>query len=132
MNRETHDFLSAAELASIQSDTDDLMSDVHVSVAITYRDFQGLVRDPKTGTSTTTYTDTNLRALRRTLSAREVQAGAGLFQVGDLHLRIAKTDLPITPLREDRIVVGSDTYEVVFWDTGTLGLTWLVVARRVK
>lgn len=131
MNRETLDMLLAAERTEISDSLADLIDDTHVSAAITYRDWQSKTRTPSTGAFTNTYTDYSIRAVRGELSAREVQAGAGLYQVGDIEFMIAQSDLSITPHREDRITSGSTTYEVIDWKADPLDMTWTVIARRV-
>lgn len=131
MNRETLDFLSAEESTLISDDLADLMDDTTVSVAATYKDFVSRTFSPSAGTTTATYTDTALRGVRTTLGARELAAGNGLYQVGDVAFLLAQSDLAVTPHREDRMVVGALTYEVLTWQQDALGKTWRVVAREV-
>lgn len=132
MNREALDFLDAIERADIVSDIGDLLDDAQVSVAVTYRDFQSRTFDAAAGTAASTYTDTATRAVRVELGAREIQAGAGLYQVGDVAFILAQSDLAATPHREDRIVSGGVTYEVLTWAADALGLMWRVVARAIS
>ena len=107
------------------------MDDTQISRSITYRDFQSKTRTLSTGAYTSTYTDSAIRVVRTELSAREVRAGQGLFQQGDLRYLLAQSDLSVTPHREDRIVDGSDTYEVLHWAAAPITATWNVFARRV-
>ena len=132
MNREAWDFLTGDERTAILDDVDELLDDTNLSVAITYRDFQSVTHTLTTGAYVTVYTDIALRALRSLLSAHEVAAGPGLYQMGDLAFLVAQAHLGVTPVREDRIVLGADTYELVTWTAGPIGATWRLVARRVK
>ena len=131
MNEQAMDFLLASQSSLITTDLGDLMDDADVSTAITYRDYQSRTRTPSTGAYAATYTDSAIRAVRTELGAREIAAGAGLYQVGDAAFMLAQSDLPATPHREDRIVHGSDTYEVIAWQSDPISKTWRVVARRV-
>lgn len=132
MNTPTTDFLTALEATDVTNDVADLMDDTHVSRAITYRDYQSATKTVSTGAYTTTYSDSSIRGIRTEVSAREVGAGEGLYQMGDLRYLLAQSDLSATPVREDRIVDGTTTYEVIAWSADPVNMTWVVVARRVK
>lgn len=134
MRQSTLDFLSTSELAGIEQDVSNLMDDSHVTVVLTYRDFQSATRTPSTGAYTATYQDTQIRGVRTSLSAREIAAGAGLYQVGDIMFLVAQSDLPnvAAPTREDRLQIEGTTYELVHWAGDPLSRTWRLVARRVK
>src|SRR3990172_3704055 len=108
------------------------MDDTQVSRAITYRDYQSVSHTVSTGTYTPTYTDLSVRGVRTGLSAKEVAAGAGVYQMGDLWDFLAQSGLSATPTREDRIVDGSTTYEVIAWEADPISMTWTIIARRVK
>ena len=132
MNTPTTDFLTARESTDITNDLADFMDDQQVSRAITYRDYQSVTRTVSTGAITPVYTDSSIRGVRTELNAQQVIAGGGLYQAGDFHYMIAQSDLSATPNREDRIVDGADTYEIVHWAADPLSMTWRVIARRVK
>ena len=132
MNTPTTDYLTARESTDITNDVADLMDDTNVSRAITYRDYQSVSRTVSTGVYTTTYTDSEIRGIRTELSAREVRAGEGLYQMGDLRYVLAQSDLSATPVREDRIVDGTTTYELIAWSADPINMVWTVIARRVK
>lgn len=133
MNTPAMDYLTTRESTDIGSDIADLMDDTQVSREITYRDYQSASRTVSTGAYTTTYSDSTIRGVRTDLSAREVRAGEGLYQMGDLRYVLAQSDLSgITPVREDRIVDGSTTYELIAWSADPISMMWVVVARRVK
>jgi hypothetical protein len=125
------DFLSVEELAQIRQDVRDLFADSQIAVPITYRSFQSSTFTPGTGAYTKTFTDTALTAVRNMVPEREVAAGQGLFQAGDLRFIIARALLPTSPAKEDELVDGASTYNVVAWDTDPVGALWRVVARKV-
>jgi len=125
------DFLTPEELSQIGADVVDLFADSQLSVAITYRDFQSRTFTPGTGAATPTYTDYAIRAIRNMVPSREVQASQGLFQQGDLRFIIARQLLAVSPDKEDLIVDGSMTYNLVSWDTDPIAQLWRVVARLV-
>lgn len=131
MNQERMDYLTTYERGRISADVRDLLDDADLSVAITYKRFVSRVLTPSTGQYTTTYTNLGIRAIRNELSAKEVVAGAGQYQMGDVHYMIAVADQSQAPSREDRIVEGSDTFEVRAWYADPLKAVWDVVARKV-
>lgn len=131
MNVPTPDFLTAGERSLIGADVAALMDDTELSVAVTYRDFVSRALTPATGAYTETYSDLAIRAVRNVLSQRELALAEGLYQAGDVRFLFARSDLTITPAREDRIVHGGVTYEPRTWDTDPVGAFWNVVARRV-
>jgi len=134
MRQEITDFLSTTEVADIERDVSDLMDDVHLSVVLTYRDFLSMTRTVSTGAFTPAYQDTQIRGIRNEVSAREVAAGAGLYQVGDIAFLVAQSDLPnvTAPVREDRLQVEGTTYELVHWSGDPISRLWRLIARRVK
>lgn len=125
------DFLLGEELAQIGDDVTGLLADPQLSVAVTYQDFQSTTVNPGLGTDVRTYTDSSIRAIRNAVPSREVQASGGLYQMGDLRFMVARSDLPITPNSEDRLVDGALTYNLVSWDTDPLAKLWRLVARLV-
>ena len=132
MNTSALNFLTSDESDAIVGDVAALMDDTDVSRAITYRDFVSMTRTPSTGASTPSYTNYTIRGVRTDLSAREVAAGAGLYQIGDIEYIFAQSDLPIVPHREDRIFDDPYTYEVIHWASDPLSVKHHIIARRVK
>ena len=129
----TSDFMTPLELALVTSDVTGLTSDPQTSVEVTYRDFQSRTLNRGTGAVVETYTDqSGLRGIRNSLSARQVTAGEGLYQMGDVKFMFSRSLLTLSPAREDRIVEGSATYELVSWDSDPLSALWNIVARVVK
>ena len=125
------DFLSGEELTQVGADIVDLLGDTQISAAITYRRFTGNAFTPATGANTPSYTDTSLRAIRNAIPAREVAASEGLYKMKDLRFIIARAELSGEPTKDDRIVDGSDTYDLVDWDSDPVGVLWRIVARKV-
>lgn len=132
MNRLTTDFVSAGELTEIQAVVGEVMDDVQVRTSVTYRDYTGATHTPRTGAYTPAYTDTTCGAIRSDLGAREIAVSGGLYEQGDVTFLLAQADVAVTPTREDRVVCDSLTYEVIDWRKDPLGLTWRLIARRVK
>ena len=132
MRDDTVDFLLAAESLLIENDVAALMDDTQLSVAITYQAYAGVTHTVTTGAYTSTPTSSSIRAIRNVLESREVRASNGLYQLGDIRFMIARTDFTGTPTREDRIVQGSDTYELIDWETDPLSALWNIVARGVR
>lgn len=130
MNSPTPDFLLARESTLIGTDIAALLDDQQLSVAVTYKEYTGRTFTPTTGATTNAYTSTALRAVRTSLSARELAAGAGVYQAGDVKFTFARSDLTWTPQLQDRIVEDGVTYSLVNWQTDILSMLWIVVARR--
>jgi len=128
----TATFLPQADRDQIQADAEALFVDARVIVPVTYRDFLGETFDPETGVKARTYTDLALNAIRNAVPAREVQAAAGLYATGDLQFTLVRRLLgAITPTRDDLLVDGTTTYDLISWDSDPLGLLWRIVARKV-
>jgi len=127
------DFLFSEELAQIAADVAAMASDPELTVAVTYNRFISTVFTPETGTQVPTYTGLSLRAVRNTLTAREVVAGEGLYKVGDVLFTFDRaTFAGAIPTREDRIMDGSTEFEVVKIDTDPIEKLWRIVARQVN
>lgn len=126
------DFLSVGERAAILSDVAGIVDDTHISLAITYRDFQSVSRTPSTGANTPVFTDVTTRAIRSELTASQVRAGAGLYEIGDVEFFIAQSDLSgITPFRQDEVVCEGTTFKLMSWKGDALGAFWRIIGRRV-
>jgi hypothetical protein len=123
------DFLTAEEKLLMQTDATDLIGDLELSPPITYRAHGGQTFVPSTGQVIVTWTDFTIGAIRNELSAREVAASNGLYQMGDLRFLIRRSLLPVTPDKEDRIIVDGVTYEIVSWGSDPIELFWRMVAR---
>ncbi len=125
------DFLTTDEASLMSADVAGLMDDTTLSVSISYRDVGAPTFTPSTGAMTANETAYAIRAIRNVVSTRELAAALGKFQQGDVRYLIARSDLTITPSREDRIVDSDDTYELIDWNTDPLRLVWRVYARKV-
>jgi hypothetical protein len=134
MNTPSTIFLTAGERAIIAADVVALIDDAQLSIAVSYGVYAGRSLNPATGAVTESRPVTSVRAIRNLLTAREIAAGAGLYQAGDVRFMLKAADLAARPKREDRLTSTADalTYEPVTWNLDPLGLIWNVVAREVK
>src|SRR5574339_596696 len=104
------EFLFTAERALMTADAAGLMNDTDISLAMTYRDFQSKTFTPSTGQTTPTYTDSAVQGIQNAIPAREVEASNGLYQMGDIRLTFARSQLTIIPNKEDLIVLDGQSY----------------------
>jgi hypothetical protein len=125
------DFLTAGERSMILGDVTDLMGDVQLSRSVTYRAYQGRTFTPSTGGTTVTYTDTSVRMIRNELSGREVEASRGLYQQGDIRFLAERATFGADPTKEDLIVDGGATFNLISWDSDPLSAFWRIIARQV-
>lgn len=115
----------------MQADVADLLGDTHLSVPVTYRAFGGTTFTPSTGAATRTFTNTTLRAIRNAIPTREVVASDGLYRQGDLRFILQRAALPTEPTKDDHLVDGAKTYDVIDWDSDPISVLWRIVAREV-
>lgn len=130
----TMDFLTSDERDLVAADVSDLMDDPHISVAVNYLDVGAPTFTPSTGAMTANNVSHALRAVRNVLSAREVGAAQGKYQMGDVRYLLERAHLDalgIVPVTEDRITEEGMAYEFIHFDTDPLGVVWRIVARRV-
>lgn len=125
------DFLLADERTLMFADVADLVTDGQLGVALLYKDVGAPVLDVTTGQYTPTVTEYAIQAVRSEVVAGEALASGGKYQMGDVRYLVARNTLTATPTREDRIVEGTDTYEIVDWRSDPIGLTWRIIARKV-
>lgn len=125
------EFLFTAERALMTADAAGLMNDTDIGLAMTYRDFQSKTFTPSTGQTTPTYTDIAVQGIQNAIPAREVEASNGLYQMGDIRLTFARSQLTITPNKEDLIVLDGQNYSVVNFDSDPANLLWRITARRM-
>ena len=130
MNSTSPDFITSRESTLIGTDVAALLDDTQLSVEVTYKEYTGRTFTPSTGATVNAYTSSTLRAARTTLSARELAAGTGIYQAGDVKFMFARSDLTLTPQLQDRIVIDGVTYSLVNWQTDILAMFWFVIARR--
>lgn len=129
--RERIEFLSTYERALIGADAVGLTTDTDIAVSITYRDLQSSTFTPSTGLQTPTYTDYAITAVQNDMPEGEVKASEGLYQMGDFKLIIPRSVLPITPNKEDVIVIDGVNYSIVSSQTDPIRLLWRLVARKM-
>ena len=109
-----------------------LVNDLDIGLSVVYRSFQGETFTPSTGAGTSTFTDYTIQIIQNAISAGEIRAAGGLYQMGDIRFLIARSTLPVSPSKEDLILLGAETYNLVKWDTDPLNLLWRLVARKVS
>lgn len=132
MNPPSLDYLTVPERTLMETDAIGVATDPSLGVPLTYRDFQGTTFNPATGAHTDTFTDYVLTALRTRVTDREIIAGAGLYQRGDVRFMIPLGSLSIVPEKEDRITDASgNVYELLSWDRDALSVFMVFVARKV-
>lgn len=124
------EFLFPSELALIQADVTTLFADTELAVTVTYRALTGRTFTPSTGAWTPTYTETVLGVIRNELSMQEIAASEGLYQMGDLQFILQRALVP-TPSKEDRIVDGTEVFDLVRWESDPLSALWRIIARKV-
>jgi len=125
-------FMTARERDLIRNDAHALVTDAMMSFPATYRDFQGSTFSPTLGTSVDSYIDLSITVHRGSVSAEEIAAAAGLYQRGDVRFLVERSMLMIPPAREDRIVVGTQTYELLDWASDPINALWAITARLVR
>ena len=124
------EFVFPRELALMLNDVTTIFADTELAVSITYRSFTSRTFTPSTGAWTPTYTDTTIGAIRNELSLQEIAASDGLYQMGDLQFIIERATLA-TPSKEDRIVDGTEVFDLIKWESDPLNALWRIVARKV-
>jgi hypothetical protein len=129
--RERIEFLYPAERAMMTADAAGLTQDADIALPITYTQLNGTTFTPSTGVevdSTTVYSVTGLMSM---IPVGEVKASQGLYQMGDVNLVIARSILPITPNKEDKLTFDGTDYSIVNFDSDPAKLLWRIVARRM-
>lgn len=123
-------FLLPSELTQMSVDAAALLADPQITVPVTYKDLLSEAFVPATGVKTRTYVDYACRALRNAVPAREVAGAPGLYETGDLRFTVLRVALGgNTPSRDDLLVDGALTYDIVSWDSDPVSLLWRIVAR---
>lgn len=125
------DFLTDDERALMFADVADLTTDGQLGVTLLYRDVGAPTFNPATGAHTANDVEYGAQAIRNEITAKEADVSGGQYQTGDVRYLVARATLPITPAREDRIVEGGDTHEIIDWRSDPVGLTWRIIARKV-
>ena len=100
------DLLTQEEIDGIREDVKSILEDCDYAVNIIYRRYARSSSDfdPSTGRVTRTVTDTELRAFKGTLSAREVGLSGGLLKVGDEFFMFDPALMDAFPKPDDQIV----------------------------
>ena len=88
--------------------------------------------DPETGEVVEAFTDFSIQAIRGMYGAKEVGLSGGALELGDVYFHIRVSDLPATaPKKSDRIVDGSETFNVVAWTLDDAEILYKVSGRRI-
>jgi hypothetical protein len=117
---------------------DDLTSDLAIPLAdlpadIVYRSrVEQPEFDPETGEVVEAFTDFSIQALRGMYSAKEVGLSGGALEMGDVYFHIRVSDLPDTaPKKTDRIVDGSESFNVIAWTLDDAEILYKVSVRKI-
>ncbi len=131
MNRPAPDFLTTEENSAINNDINNMVDDSTIGASITYKAFLSRAYTPETGTDVVTYTNTTLNAITGNISTKEIEQSGGQMQRGDKWFWFPLVDMSSTLTKEDVIVSGSVTYQVIEWKEDTLGKMYRVVVRKM-
>jgi hypothetical protein len=102
------------------------------SRSITYKRQTAETYSATAQTNTPTYSDTSLTALRHVASQEMLRGEQGAEpQTGLVVYQVEKRRLTNEPSSSDRVVDGSDTFEVLDHATDTAGLYWMIRCRKV-
>jgi hypothetical protein len=115
----------------ITSDLTIPLSDLPAS--ITYRSrAEEPTFNPETGTVLEAFTDFAIQVVRGMYSAREVGTSGGVLEVGDVYFHIRVSDLTATvPKKTDRVVDGSEAFNVIAWELDDAEMLYKVTARKI-
>ena len=124
------DVLNEFEKAELLATGLDLLDDAQIRTSITLKSLSSQTVDLEAGTVARSTLDDPVNALRRTVEASEAEQSRGKLQVGDRVYLIEQSDLSAELQAVDRIVDGTDVFEVVRWEADPLGWFYSVVARQ--
>ena len=124
------DLLNAFEKAELLSTALDLLDDEQVRTSITLKSLSSQTVDLEAGTVARATIDDTVNAIRRTVDVSEAEQSRGKLQVGDRVYLIEQSDLTGGLQAVDRIIDGTDVFEVVRWEADPLGWFYSVTARQ--
>ena len=124
------DVLNAFEKADLLSTALDVLDDAELRTSIVLKSLASQTVDLEAGTVARSSLDDTVNALRRTVDVSEADRSQGQLQVGDRVYLIEQSDLSGDLQAVDRIVDGTDVFEVVRWEEDALGWFYSVTARR--
>ena len=108
----------------------DLIDAAEIRTSITLKSLTSQTVNLETGVVARTSTDDTLNALRRTVDVREAEQSRGKLQLGDRVYLIEQADLTGELQAVDRLVDGTDVFEVVRWEEDPLGSFYILTARQ--
>lgn len=100
------------------------------SRSLTYRRRTSATYDPTTQVNTPAVSDTSVTGTRHERASQEV--GDASAQSGEVGYQIEKRRLAFEPKSTDRIVDGSDIFEVLDYAEDPLSLYWVFRCRKVS
>lgn len=101
------------------------------SRSLTYKRQTAESYDATTQTNTPTWSDTSVTGTRHDRASTPVGTEDEGAQAGDVGYQVDKARLAFDPKTSDRIVDGSDTYEVLDYHEDPLALYWVFHCRKV-
>ena len=119
--------IDAFELATMQAEVGSLLTDTTTTTSLSWR--SGGVRsyNPATGLSSYNETATTCYGWISSLTVNEL-ASYGDAQVGDVKILIRTSD--VTPVVNDRAVVGAVTYSIYRVETGPISTHSIAFGRK--
>ncbi len=106
------------------------------SRSLTYKRQTAETFDPTTQVNSPTYSDTTVTGTRHERFATAFGLGAGSMggeiALGELGFQIEKRRLAFEPKSSDRIVDGTETYEVTDYGEDPASIYWFIRCRKVK
>lgn len=123
--------LSVFERDAITDTVRDLLEDEQLATSLHWKNPVSYSYDVETGVQTATEDKRHCRAVRRTVTEKEVDVSRGRLQVGDLAYLVELSALPRALNMGDLIEDGDDTVEVIQWTTDPMDAFALVFARKV-
>ena len=124
------DVLNAFEKADLLSTALDVLDDAELRTSIVLKSLASQTVDLEAGTVARSSLDDTVNALRRTVDVSEAERSGGKLEVGDRVYMIEQSDLSADLQTVDRIVDGTDVFEVVRFEADALGWFYSVTARR--
>jgi hypothetical protein len=123
--------LSPFELGAVKDTVRDLLEDEQLSVSLRWVNPVSYAYDVESGVQTPTEDVKHTRAVRRTVTEKEVDVSRGRLQVGDIVYLVELSELPRKPNMGDKVEDGDDTVEVIEWRKDPIDTFGLVFARKV-
>lgn len=122
---------SARELAEMSARLGEMLGGKSTARLVTVTTPTGPpVYDPSLGTASVPTVEDSPRGLLQPMTLREVEAGAGAYQLGDVRLRVMASALSVPPNTDTTFTDGDHIYAVLTAQRDPLQLHWLLTGRR--